>query len=220
MKKLVYILLLLGGVILGWTDAWAKNNDFQLWTELKYTHPFKGSKFSLKWAEENRFENNASRFFLFNTTIGFDYQAFKWFRVGFYYRFEKHRGENSENRIFPQVEFLAHLGPFFLEDRNRFENRIFSDGNYRFRYRNRLKLSHTFKTSPVSFTPFASDEIMFETEKPHPFVQNRFTVGNTFGFCKDRMTFDLYYLLRRDRNQDKPGWESKNILGTSLGFKY
>jgi hypothetical protein len=197
--------------------GWA--SDFQLWTEVGYTHIFPDKKLRLRWAEENRFYNDVTQYGLFNTTLGFDYRVFKWFRPGYFQRIEKKIGSPTELRFMPQAEFIVPLGPIQFEDRNRFELRLFTDGDVRFRYRNRLKFSHTFKTSPVSFTPYVSEEIFVETERTNP-SQNRVIVGNSFGFCKDHITFDLYYLLRSDKNNGEPGWTNINVLGTSLGFKY
>jgi uncharacterized protein DUF2490 len=218
MKKILATLLM-SILLAGSQVSWAKNSDFQLWTELKYAHTFPDNKLTLRWAEENRFFNDVSKYGLFNTTLGFDYRVLKWLRPGYFQRIEKKVGSPTEFRLIPTLEFLTHMGPIQFEDRNRFEVRMFTDDDVRFRYRNRAKFGYTFKTSPVSFTPYISDEIFVETERTNP-DQNRAIVGNGFGFCKDHITFDLYYLLRSDKNQGKSGWTNINVLGTSLGFKY
>jgi hypothetical protein len=199
----------------------ARADDFQLWTEVKYAHTFPehDKKFTIRWAEENRFFNDVSKYGLFNTTLGFDYKVLKWFRAGYFQRIAKKVGDPTEFRLIPTVEFLVSPGPIQFEDRNRFEVRIFSNEEVRFRYRNRVKFGHTFKTSPVSFTPYVSEEIFIETEHANP-SQNRLIAGNSFGFAHDRITFDLYYLWRSDKNNGKPGWTQTNAIGTSLGFKY
>jgi hypothetical protein len=217
MKKIISILLLLVVIIFG--SRGLRANDFQLWTEFRISHTFPDKKLSIRWAEENRFYNDATTYGLFNTTLGFDYLVWKWFRPGFYYRVEKRIGNPTENRLMPQFEFLTKLGPIFIEDRNRFEIRIFTQGDVRYRYRNRFRFGHTFKNSPVSFTPYASDEIFVETERTNP-NQNRAIVGNEFGFHHDKITLALYYMLRSDKNQGAPGWTQTQVLGTSLGFKF
>ncbi len=216
MKRLLLFFLTLVVFLWGVRELRA---DFQVWTELKYAHTFPDKKLTLRWATENRFFDNATDYGLFNTTLGFDYRVFKWFRPGYFQRVEKKIGSPTELRLMPQIEFLAKLGPIQFEDRNRFELRFFTDDTFRFRYRNRVKFGHTFKTSPVSFTPYVSDEIFLETQRSNP-TQNRAIVGNEFGFCKDHISFGLYYLLQTEKNQKGPGWMNNHILGTSLGFKY
>lgn len=217
MGKITRSLLFLGLCL--WPLQSQAAGDFQVWTELKYSHTFPDKKFTIRWAEENRFFNDATKYGLFNTTLGFDYRVLKWLRPGYFQRIEKEIGKPTEIRFMPQVEFFASMGPIQFEDRNRFEIRLFTNGDFRFRYRNRVRFSHTFSTSPVSFTPYTSDEIFLETERNNP-SQNRFIVGNSFGFLKDHISFDLYYMLQSRRNADTPGWIQNQVLGTSLGFKY
>ena len=211
------VFLLLNGLMI--LPGIAKADDFQLWTEVKYAHTFPDKKLTLRWAEENRFFNDVSKFGLFNTTLGFDYRVFKWLRPGYFQRIEKKIGSPTEVRFIPQLEFFAPMGPIQFEDRNRFEVRVFTDNDVRFRYRNRFKFGHTFQTSPVSFTPYVSDEIFIETERTNP-SQNRAIAGNSFGFAHDHIIFDLYYMFKSDKNNGAPGWTNANVLGTSLGFKY
>lgn len=211
------------GIILLWTAsvAGAKENDFQLWTELKISHAFGKSPWTLYWATENRFKNNVSDYLLFNTTLGFDYKILKWLKGGFFYRFEKQVGKDYENRIFPQFELSKQFGAVELSNRQRFEIRFFPDDTV-FRYRTRFRIAFPIKTEPVSFKPFISEEIFVEPGKGD-FNQNRVAAGNTFGFHKDKITFDLYYLLRSSAEKDTPtgkNWTQAHVLGTSLGFKF
>lgn len=202
-------------------SAGAKENDFQLWTELKISHSFGKSPWTLIWATENRFNNNASNYFLFNTTLGFDYKILKWLKAGFFYRFEKQEGKPRENRIFPQFELAKEFGPVELSTRQRFEIRFFPDDTV-FRYRSRFRIAFPIKTSPVSFKPFISEELFFEPDNGG-YNQNRVAAGNTFGFHKDKITFDLYYMLRLSAEADTPtgkNWTNAHILGTSLGLKF
>jgi len=217
MNKRLRIFLFLTILLLGARSAAA--GDFQLWTEVKYAHTFPDKKLTLRWAEENRFFNDVTKYGLFNTTLGFDYRVFKWFRPGYFQRVEKKIGSPTEIRFMPQLEFLANLGPIQFEDRNRFELRFFTEGDFRFRYRNRVKLAHLFKTSPVSFTPYVSEEIFLETMRKNP-SQNRLIAGNSFGFLKDHISFDLYYMLQSEKDQKNSGFIQNQVIGTSLGFKY
>ncbi|MFO1463467.1 MAG: DUF2490 domain-containing protein [bacterium] len=217
---------ILFGLILLLTAAGlsAKENDFQLWTELKVSHTFGTSPWTLHWATENRFDQNVSNYLTFNTTLGFDYKILKWLKGGFFYRFEKTDGKPRENRIFPQFDLAHVFGITELSTRQRFEVRIFPNDT-RFRYRSRFRFAWPIKTEPVSFKPFVSDELFFEPGHGG-FDQNRFQVGNDFGFLKDKITFTLYYMLKSTEAAGTAGtpggtnWTQAHVLGTSLGFKF
>lgn len=217
-----YLGLILGIVLL-WSSstARAKDNDFQLWTELKISHAFGSSPWTLYWATENRFNNDVSAYMTFNTTLGFDYKILKWLRGGFFVRYEKVSGKDGEVRIFPQFELAKQFGAVELSTRQRFEVRFFPDDTI-FRYRSRYRIAFPVKAKPVSFKPYISEEIFVEPGKGD-FDQSRFSVGNAFGFLHDKIVFDLYYMLRLSAQADTPAgrdWIQSHILGTSLGFKF
>lgn len=214
MKKMTRGIIAL--ILLSWSAQVQAVGDFQLWTELKLAHPFGKSPWTLHWATENRFGEDASKYITFNTTLGFDYKAFKWLKGGLFYRYEKNRGKAGENRIFPQADLTTMFGHVELSTRQRFEIRLFPDDT-RFRYRTRFKVGVPVAASPLSYKPYVSEELF--VEPGHGGLnQTRFIVGNTFGFRKDKITFDLYYLLRRDENNPNP-WTNRHVLGTSLAFK-
>lgn len=194
----------------------ARSDDFQIWTEVKFSKKFKPSKFTLLWAMENRVKNDATQYFLFNTTIGFSYAFFKWFQIAPQYRFEKKVGSDGENRPLLDIVFQTPWQPIQVKNRQRFEFRIFPDME-RFRYRNRTTLFHKFKDEKVTYSPYIQDEFFLETNNGG-FNENRLDVGNTFGFFKDRIKFALYY--RWQRKLSSGVWANNYILGTILGFHY
>lgn len=192
-------------------------DDFQLWTELKVKHDFKPSKFTLVWSTDNRFRDGGTEYFKFNTTIGFYYKFLKWLKFGPFYRFQKEKGKDVENRIMPQLVLTGIFGPIKIAGRNRFEFRIFPD-DFRYRNRTRIKISHKFKTKPVSFNLFMFDEIFIETGG-RGFNENRLRVGNGFGFQKDHVVFSLFYQMRRKKSSSGV-WGTNHVLGTYLTLNY
>jgi len=220
MKKLILLFLVVCLFLAGDKESRAEDGDFMLWTELKYTHPFGESPWSLIWSTENRFDQDASHYMLFNTTLGFEYEVLKWFDAGFLFRVEKEISKPTELRPIPYATFSTKWGPVKFALRNRFEVRIFpSTDQYRFRYRARVKIGPKFKTQHASFNPFIFNEFFLETSKsPGGFNQNRAAVGNTFGFKKDKIKFTLYYLIRQDHKNE--GWILRHVLGTGLAFTY
>lgn len=193
----------------------AQDNDFMLWTELKFAHPFKGSPFTLIWATESRFNQNVTRYMVFNTTLGFSAKVTKWFTPYFLIRYEKESGKHWELRLMPQFVVAGKLGPVKFADRNRFEIRTFPGEDVKFRYRNRIKIGPKFKAKKVSISPWISNEIFIQSTGG--FNQDRLASGFTFGFDEDRFKWTLYYLLRLD---NKDGWIRRHVLGISMAFKY
>lgn len=221
--KLVFLQLL----ILLFLSRESFSSEFQLWTELKYIHPFKDSRFSLVWAIEDRFRRKEIDLFFFNTTLGFQYQAYHWLSTGFAYRYQTaERNEeddfSDEQRLMPQAELKTTLGKLELQNRNIFEVRILPhqvSDSIRFRYRSRIRLSKKIPFQKWSVTPYASEEIFIEPQTNN-FNQNRMIVGNSFGFLKDKVSFDLYYIYRTDLIPENGGVLRIQGVGTSLGFRY
>lgn len=199
----------------------------QLWNELRYTHPFKGSNFELFWASENRWDEGMSHFYLFNTSIGFAYRPRKWLSAGFFFLYERSTKNiindfNDEERFNPFVELTLPLGASDLRFRNLFELRYLPDdgvsGDFRFRYRGRLRWQRKFVVGVYSFTPYVSNEVFVEPETNN-FNQDRLIVGNSFGFLQGKLSFDVYYMSLATRSSANV-WQRVDALGTNLGVRY
>jgi hypothetical protein len=82
-----------------------------------------------------------------------------------------------------------------LTDRSRVDLR-FVDGDYRPRYRNRLKLEHTFKAGWLELTPYSHAEAFYDWryDKFHRF---RYAVGAEMALGR-HLVFESYYLRQRD----------------------
>lgn len=200
----------------------------ELWNELRYTHPFSRSNFELFWATENRWDRGMDHFYLFNTSLGFSYRPAPWFVTGFFYLYETSTKNNflddfnEEHRFNPFYEFTLKLGSSELRQRSLFELRYLPDdgvsGDFRLRYRGRLRWQKKIPAGEFSFTPYVSNELFIEPERGN-FNQDRLIVGNSFGFLKGKINFDLYYMLLSSMNTSGV-WTRVNALGTSLGFRY
>lgn len=213
----IFLMVVLGISFASSKMTWASDDDFMIWTKAKYSHQFKDSPFTVFAVTESRFDDDATRYQLFNFATGFDVKVTKWFKPGFSIKYEKETGKHYEIRLQPQFVLSAKLGIMKFSDRNRFEVRLFPGKEARFRYRNRIKFGPKFKKKTVSFNPWISEEIFIQSPKG-AFNQNRLAAGNTFGFDKDRFKFTLYYMLRSDKKTD--GWIRRHVLGTELAFKY
>ena len=147
------------------------------------------------------------------------------------YRYGTSVGSNSEpfkeHRLLTE-QTLRHLlpGDLLLSDRNR-EDFRFVNGDFSFRYRNRVTLErefHLFKGR--SITPYVSEEVFYDT-RYNIWNRNRFTVGvqqslrhgplRKMLLPKRQVTLDLYYMRQNDSRSEI---QHVNALGAALAFYF
>jgi hypothetical protein len=117
-------------------------------------------------------------------------------------------------------------GEVLLSDRNR-EDFRFVDGDFSFRYRNRVTLErefHLFRGRTI--TPYASGEIFYDT-RFQIWNRNRLAVGiqqslrrgplRRLLLPKRQVVLDLYYMRQNDSRSDTP---HVNAIGTALAFYF
>lgn len=84
----------------------------------------------------------------------------------------------SEHKLTLDATFRQPLpNKFFLSDRNRFEFR-WVNGQYRFRYRNRLRLQRPVTVLKKQITPYVAAEAFWDS-RPQKFNQFRYSTGVT-----------------------------------------
>lgn len=147
------------------------------------------------------------------------------------YRFGSAIGSNSdpfkEHRLLSEQTLRKMLpGEVIVSDRNR-EDFRFINGDFSFRYRNRVTLErefHPFKKRTV--TPYVSGEIFYDT-RFGIWNRNRLAVGvqtslrrgpvRKMLLPKRQVILDLYYLRQNDSRSDPP---HVNGLGAALSFYF
>jgi hypothetical protein len=147
------------------------------------------------------------------------------------YRFGSSTGSNSEpfkeHRLLTE-QTLRQLfkGDLLLSDRNR-EDFRFVNGDFSFRYRNRVTLEREFHLLKArSITPYVSGEIFYDT-RYSAWNRNRFAVGVQQSLLrgplrkmllpKRQITLDLYYMRQNDSRSDTP---HVNAIGAALTFYF
>ena len=147
------------------------------------------------------------------------------------YRYGTAVGSNSEpfkeHRLVTE-QTLRHLlpGDFILSDRNR-EDFRFVNGDFSFRYRNRVTLErevHLFKGRNI--TPYVSGEIFYDT-RYKTWNRNRWAVGVQQSLLrgplqklllpKRQVILDLYYMRQNDSRSEI---QHVNALGAALSFYF
>jgi hypothetical protein len=147
------------------------------------------------------------------------------------YRFGTSVGKTDEpfkeHRLLTEQTLRKMLpGDLLLSDRNR-EDFRFVNGDFSFRYRNRVTLErefHLFKKRTV--TPYASGEIFYDT-RYNTWNRNRFAVGvqtslrrgpvRKILLPKRQVILDLYYTRQNDSRSEI---QHVNSIGAVLAFYF
>ena len=147
------------------------------------------------------------------------------------YRYGTSVGSNSEpfkEHRFLTEQTLRKLLPrdLLLSDRNRQDFR-FVNGDFSFRYRNRVTLErefHLFKGRTI--TPYVSGEIFYDT-RYNTWNRNRFAVGvqqslrrgplQKMLLPKRQVILDLYFMRQNDSRSDI---RHVNAIGAALAFYF
>ena len=103
-------------------------------------------------------------------------------------------------------------GSLLLTDRNRVDFRI-KDGDYRPRYRNRLKLERTFKVGRLDVTPYAHAEAFYDW-KFNKFHRFRYAAGAEVSLGR-HLVLEGYDLRQRDTATSPP---HVNAIGAAVQF--
>jgi hypothetical protein len=106
--------------------------------------------------------------------------------------------ENTSVTHMPTVEAHGRVtlpGKVLLSDRNRFDFRIVN-GDYRPRYRNRLKAERTFKLGRFELNPYTHYEI-FYSWRSNTFNRFRLSAGMEWTVTR-RFVLESYYSRQRD----------------------
>jgi hypothetical protein len=151
------------------------------------------------------------------------------FRTG--YRYGTSLGDSDdpfkEHRLITEQTLRKMLpGELLLSDRNR-EDFRFVDGDFSFRYRNRVTIEreiHLFKERTI--TPYASAEIFYDT-RHNAWNRHRFAVGfqqslrrgplRKMLLPKSQVILDLYFMRQNDSRSDI---QHVNGIGAALAFYF
>jgi Protein of unknown function (DUF2490) len=116
-------------------------------------------------------------------------------------------------------------GDLLLSDRNR-EDFRFVNGDFSFRYRNRVTIEREFQLMKRTITPYASEEVFYDT-RYSVWNRNRWAVGVQMSLRrgplrkmlqpKHQAILDLYYMRQNDSRSDEP---HVNAIGASLAFHF
>lgn len=205
--------------------SYSQEEDFQIWTELGLKKEIIDDV-SLLLNQEFRFNENATTFDKWHSTLGVSYDINKYIRLRAMYRY-------TQNKDLEKGFEVAHrtLGDFIL--RKRVERFRLS---YRLRYqmdyekdftgealymesqalRNRFKVAYNIRKNPL--TPFVSYEFLYRLNNPYgnSIERNRFTFGLDYNVT-DNLSANVYYRYQTTSGNDV---KARNFYITGIGLAY
>lgn len=125
---------------------------------------------------------------------------FATLRIG--YQYVKNSGKPDENCVQVGLTSRFHL-PWSVElaERNRFDMRVIN-GEFRWRYRNRVTLERSFRIKSFSFSPYGRGEIYYDNHTG-TWSKNTYSFGATFPIRK-RIEIEGYYERENTTGGDPP----------------
>ncbi len=135
-------------------------------------------------------------------------------RVGYLFSRPKNRsGSSIEHALSTEGTVRAHLRwSLLLSDRSRFDFR-WSNGQFRWRYRNRLKIEKTFRVDRFELTPYSHVEAFCSLDEKR-WTRARYTAGMEWMITK-RVVFEVYFTRQNELRSDLP---ILHAMGVALQF--
>jgi hypothetical protein len=171
---------------------------FQTWPEIDLKWKIRDWTLIIPLSASGKRETDAREA---HVGMSFDYSANKFYsyRAGYRYIWSLHDGSHSENRALAEVTTRSYPGgDVALVDRNRVDFR-FVNGDYSWRYRNRLRVEKPIKRSggPVpSVTPYIMEELYYDSRVNY-IDRLRINLGAETALGT-RNTLDAYVALQND----------------------
>ena len=211
--RFIVLVLCLAGA--GFKAYAYEDGDFQIWhTENQDVSLKQGAGLTLE--EEFRYGGNASELYYHHYDVGLSYSVNKCLSTSINYRqiYEGEKGRfKPEYRphldIIPKYDIYG----FKIEDRNRFDLRLYDDNREdSVQYRNRLLVKAPWKFTPLGIQPYVSDEVFINVNGA-AWRRNRFVAGLSIDPMKN-IKGDIYYMLQSTKKSGR--WTDANILGFKL----
>jgi hypothetical protein len=102
-----------------------------------------------------------------------------------------------------------------LSDRNRGDLRFIGGQGFSTRYRNKLQLERDFRVGEFVLTPYASEEVFYDT-RYGIWNRNRTSTGVEVPFSPN-FVLDAYYARQNDSRSKPP---HTNVLGIKIELYY
>ena len=125
-----------------------------------------------------------------------------------------------DSRFVPGIAATIKWKPSRLEVdlRNTLELwNIIKEGDFQFRFKQKLKIAAPLKIGDIRIKPYVSDEYLASVNSNDHLIRNRFSAGNTF-YVGKVVSIDTFYMWQS--KNAIPEWEDTHILGTKLSLSF
>ena len=233
-KSVVILGLFLSVVVIGPQPAKAQTTSNEVWPEIDVYVNVKPKIRLFFLATTSRAVEDGELFNskAFEGQIGaaIDYIPNKHVVLRAGYRFGTSLGDTDdpykENRLLTEQTLRKLLpGNLLLSDRNR-EDFRFIDGDFSFRYRNRVTIEREFQLKKRTMTPYVQGEIYYDT-RYDAWNRNRLTAGVQTSLRrgpilkmllpKRQVLLDLYFTRQND---SRSSTQHVNALGATLALYF
>jgi hypothetical protein len=222
MKKLYYVKLVIGGIMLPvlffCEDAFGfDDEDWQYWNTESISYKI-SDDWNIGLEEEFRYGDDMSNFYYNHTDIGAIYSGMaRWFDLGFNYRhiYEEESSDwKKEHRPHVNGTIKYRLKNFSFSNRGRFEFREREDADEAWQYRNKISVKTPTGFTRYKIKPYLADELFFDSDSKE-LNRNRFYSGFSFQIFNN-LRPEIYCLLQRSKASSTGKWSDYNIVGTKL----
>lgn len=192
-------------------------DDWQYWNGIKLKHALH-EQWDARIKFEQRVTGDLSEFGLHNYAPRLVYKPTRHlqYAIGYKYEREKVASRWREEHRLEQILTLkgSWLG-FKGSVGTRFEYRSL-DGDEKWRWREKVKISHPMVLGGVEVVPYLSEEFFYDF-KTDEYNQNRGVVGVTKKLSSS-VALDLYYMYKTSLKSS--GWSGVNIFGTGMTITF
>lgn len=208
----IWLLMLLLSVV---SSVYAQDDDFTTWTKFKISHKI-DSRFSVSGDVELRTKDDMNKWDRWGLTVGGDYRAYSFLKLGVAY--ETHlRDLGNSGWKFRHRYHLSATASFRYQWlkvslRERFQQ-TFDSGDAETHLRSRLKLSYAPTKGIVS--PYFSVEL-YQSLDDAPFwraARMRYRPGVELNLAK-RWSLDAFYCYQYEPSK------GKHITGIEVGYSF
>ena len=208
----IWLLMLLLSVV---SSVYAQDDDFTTWTKFKISHKI-DSRFSVSGDVELRTKDDMNKWDRWGLTVGGDYRAYSFLKLGVAY--ETHlRDLGNSGWKFRHRYHLSATASFRYQWlkvslRERFQQ-TFDSGDAETRLSSRLKLSYAPTKGIVS--PYFSVEL-YQSLDDAPFwraARMRYRPGVELNLAK-RWSLDAFYCYQYEPSK------GKHITGIEVGYSF
>ena len=192
-------------------------DDLQYWNAIKLKHALH-EKVDVHIKLEQRVTDDLGELGLHNYAPRLVVKPNTHLQYAIGYKYERSKGTSrwsEEHRLEQILTLKGAWRGFSGSVGTRFEYRSL-DGDEKWRWREKVKISRPIVLGDIEFSPYVSEEIFYDF-KTDKYNQNRAVIGVAKKISSNAV-LDLYYMYRADLKSSS--WSGANVLGTGITITF